>query len=102
MSESKRITEEEVLDYGFQAINDRLIILVDKKDEMTAGGLYIPDELQEKSIHGKILSVGDKVKSTLSDGDEVYFSKRAGMKLLEDYDNLLVMKEDDLLCKRSR
>ena len=75
-------------------------------DEVTAGGIVLPDSAKEKPRQGRVLSIGDgrllpdgtRVPHQLSEGDRVLFGSYAGTEVTVDEDELLIMNEDDILA----
>jgi chaperonin GroES len=88
-------------------LGDRLIVQPIEEEETTASGIVLPDTAKEKPQKGKVIAVGDgaiKEDGTrqpldLSDGDEVLYSKYGGTEITVDGDDLLVMRESDVLAK---
>jgi chaperonin GroES len=87
-------------------LQDRVIVKrLDEEPEKTRGGLYIPDTAKEKPQQGKILAVGkgkvaDDGRVTPLDvkvGDKVLFGKYSGSEIKVDGEELLIMREDDIL-----
>ncbi len=81
-------------------INDRVVVKPAKAEEKTAGGIIIPDTAKEKPQKGKIIAVGpgkDGIKMTVKVGDAVLYGKYAGQELHFKGDDLLIMREDDIL-----
>ncbi len=81
-------------------INDRVVIKPAPAEEKTAGGIIIPDTAKEKPQKGKIIAVGpgkDGNKMTVKVGDSVLYGKYAGQELHYNGDDLLIMREDDIL-----
>ena len=81
-------------------INDRVFIKPAPADEKTKGGIIIPDTAKEKPQRGKVVAVGpgkDGEKMTVKKGDTVLYGKYAGQELHYDGDDLLIMREDDIL-----
>ena len=84
----------------------KLVVKRTEADEMTAGGIVLPDAAREKPQQGKILSVGsgrtlaDGSKSELqvNEGDRVLFSSYAGTEIEVDGGSLLIMAEADILA----
>jgi chaperonin GroES len=88
-------------------LGDRLIVKAVEEEEMTASGIVLPDTAKEKPQRGKVLAVGDgkvaddgkRVPIDVSDGDEVLYSKYGGTEITVDGEELLVLKESDVLAK---
>ncbi|MEE9373803.1 MAG: co-chaperone GroES [Saprospiraceae bacterium] len=81
-------------------INDRVVVKPAPADEKTKGGIIIPDTAKEKPQRGKVVAVGpgkDGEKMTVKKGDKVLYGKYAGQELQYDGDDLLIMREDDIL-----
>ena len=92
-----------------EPLQDRLIVRRIEEGEQTRGGIYIPDAAKEKPQEGEIVAVGVgrildsgvQVKSTLSVGDRILFSKYGGSEVEIDGEKLLIMREDDVLVRIS-
>jgi chaperonin GroES len=89
-------------------LGDRLIVRAIEEEETTASGLVLPDTAKEKPQKGKVLAVGDgKInedtgKRTPLDvevDDEVLYSKYGGTEIKVDGEELLVLRESDVLAK---
>jgi chaperonin GroES len=88
-------------------LGDRLIVKAVEEEETTASGIVLPDTAKEKPQRGKVLAVGDgkvgddgkRVKLDVSDGDEVLYSKYGGTEITIDGEDLLVLRESDVLAK---
>ena len=88
-------------------LGDRLIVKVVEEEETTASGIVLPDTAKEKPQRGKVLAVGDgkvsdegkRVPIDVSDGDEVLYSKYGGTEITVDGEELLVLRESDVLAK---
>ena len=81
-------------------INDRVVVKPAKAETKTAGGIILPDTAKEKPQKGKIIAVGpgkDGVKMTVKKGDTVLYGKYAGQELNHKGEELLIMREDDIL-----
>jgi chaperonin GroES len=86
-------------------LQDRIIVKRMAEEEMTKGGIIIPDSAKEKPMEGEVIAVGNgKVldngqKSTpdVKAGDKVLFSKYAGTEVKIDGEEHLIMREDDIL-----
>ncbi|MEA2440817.1 MAG: chaperonin GroES [Thermoleophilaceae bacterium] len=90
-------------------LGDRLIVKAVEEEETTASGIVLPDTAKEKPQRGKVLAVGDgkvsddgkRVPIDVSDGDEVLYSKYGGTEITIDGEDLLVLRESDVLAKVS-
>jgi chaperonin GroES len=88
-------------------LGDRLIVQAIEEEQTTASGLVLPDTAKEKPQKGKVLAVGDgridddgkRVPLDVSDGDEVLYSKYGGTEIKVDGEDLLVLRESDVLAK---
>jgi chaperonin GroES len=86
-------------------LQDRVIIKRLEEEQKTAGGIIIPDTAKEKPQQGKILAVGPgkvldsgtRLEMTVKDGDIVLFGKYSGSEVKIDGDEVLIMREDDIL-----
>jgi chaperonin GroES len=89
----------------FRPLHDRVLVRRIDADEKTAGGIIIPDTAKEKPQHGEIIAAGpgtrnDKgeiVPLDVNAGDEVLFGKWSGTEVKIDGEELLIMKESDIL-----
>ncbi|MBA2545650.1 MAG: co-chaperone GroES [Solirubrobacterales bacterium] len=92
---------------NLKPLGDRLIIQASDEDETTASGIVLPDTAKEKPQKGKVLAVGDGAIAEdgtrrpldVSEGDEVLYSKYGGTEITVDGDELLVLRESDVLAK---
>ncbi len=90
---------------AFRPLHDRVLVRRIEAEEKTAGGIIIPDSAKEKPAEGEIVSVGsgtrgDDGKITPLDvkaGDKVLFGKWSGTEVKLDGEDLLIMKESDVL-----
>ncbi len=89
-------------------LGDRLIVRAIEEEETTASGLVLPDTAKEKPQKGKVLAAGDgrldddgkrRVPLDVSEGDEVLYSKYGGTEIKVDGEDLLVLRESDVLAK---
>ena len=91
-------------------LGDKLIVKRLEATVTTSGGIVLPDSAQEKPQQGRVLSVGDGVllpngtraKGQVSEGDRVLFSSYSGTEVSVDDENLLIMREDDILAILNR
>jgi chaperonin GroES len=87
-------------------LGDMLVVKRLEAVVTTSGGIVLPDSAQEKPQQGRVLSVGDgvllpngtRVKGQVSEGDRVLFSSYSGTEVSVDDENLLIMREDDILA----
>ena len=87
-------------------INDRVVVKPALAEERTKGGIIIPDSAQEKPMEGEIISVGTGHKSEdgkvtaldVKAGDTVLFTKWAGTEVKVQGEELMIMKESDILA----
>ena len=90
-----------------QPLGDRIIVEVLDEEATTASGIVLPDTAQEKPQRGKVLAVGpgardedgDYIKLDLEVGDEVIFSKYGGTEIKVGTDDVLILRESDVLAK---
>jgi chaperonin GroES len=86
-------------------LQDRIIVKRIQEEEKTKGGIIIPDSAKEKPIEGKVIAAGNgkvledgKVRPLdIKAGDRVLFSKYAGTEIKLDGDEVLIMREEDVL-----
>ena len=89
----------------FRPLHDRVLIKRLDSEEKTAGGLIIPDTAKEKPMEGEVIAVGegaynddgDRIKPDLKDGDKVLFGKWNGTEVKIDGEDLLIMKESEIM-----
>lgn len=90
---------------NIKPLQDRVIVKRIEEEEVTSGGIIIPDSAKEKPQQGKVLAVGPgkvleggtRVDMTVKAGDLILFGKYAGSEVKMDGDELLIMREDDIL-----
>ena len=89
----------------FRPLHDRVLIKRLDSEEKTAGGLIIPDTAKEKPMEGAVIAVGegaynddgDRIKPDLKAGDKVLFGKWNGTEVKIDGEDLLIMKESEIM-----
>jgi chaperonin GroES len=87
-------------------LNDRILVKRLEEEEMTKGGIIIPDSAKEKPAEGEVIAVGkgkindkgDRIKLDVKVGDRVLFSKYGGTDVKIDGVDHLIMREDDILA----
>ncbi len=90
---------------NFRPLHDRVLVKRVEQDVKTAGGIIIPDSAQEKPMEGQIVAVGSGARAEdgtvvpleIKAGDRVLFGKWSGNELKIDDQELLIMKESDIL-----
>ena len=90
---------------AFTPLHDRVLVKRVESDEKTAGGLIIPDSAKEKPAEGEVVAVGAglrddsgaRVALDVNAGDRVLFGKWSGTEIKVDGEDLLIMKESDIL-----
>ena len=91
---------------NIRPLHDRVIVRRKEEERTTAGGIVIPDAATEKPSTGEILAVGSGKITDSGDvraldvkiGDTVYFGKYSGTELKVDGEELLIMREDDIIA----
>src|ERR1700676_4483295 len=99
----------EVFNMKLKPLGDRLIVRAIEEDEKTASGIVLPDTAKEKPQKGKIVAVGDgkldedgkRIPLEVKKGDEVLYTKYGGTGSKIDGEDLLVLRESDVLAKVS-
>jgi chaperonin GroES len=92
---------------NLKPLGDRLIVEVLDEEELTVSGIVLPDTAKEKPQRGKVLAVGpgardedgDYIKMDVEVGDEVIFSKYGGTEIKVGADDVLILRESDVLAK---
>jgi len=90
---------------AFKPLHDRVLVRRVESDEKTAGGLIIPESAKEKPQEGEIVAVGDGARKdngelielAVKAGDKILFGKWSGTEITLDGEELLIMKESDIL-----
>ncbi|HSW58277.1 MAG TPA: co-chaperone GroES [Dehalococcoidales bacterium] len=92
-----------------QPLADRLVVKPIQKEEMTKGGIYLPDTAKEKPQEGEVMAVGPgrmtedgkRIVMDLKVGDRVIYSKYGGSEIKIDDVEMVILRESDVLAKRS-
>jgi chaperonin GroES len=90
---------------AFNPLHDRVVVKRVASDEKTKGGLIIPDSAKEKPAEGEVVAVGEGARKdsgelipmSVKKGDRILFGKWSGTEVTLDGDELLIMKESDIL-----
>lgn len=89
-------------------LGDRLIVQATEEEETTASGIVLPDTAKEKPQKGKVVAVGEgkwdedgekRIPIDVGEGDEVLYSKYGGTEITVEGEDLLVLRESDVLAK---
>ena len=91
-----------------EPLGDRVVVKPVAKEEVTKGGIVLPDTAKEKPQEGKVIAVGpgrmtDDGKRLAMDvkvGDIVIYAKYGGTEIKEDDDELIILRESDILAKK--
>tara|TARA_B100001123_G_scaffold414098_1_gene513156 strand:+ start:263 stop:553 length:291 start_codon:yes stop_codon:yes gene_type:complete len=86
-------------------LHDRVMVKRMDEEEKTAGGIIIPDTAKEKPMEGKVIAVGSGARAEngtiqpldVKKGDRILFGKWSGTEVTVDGDELLIMKESDIM-----
>jgi chaperonin GroES len=89
----------------FRPLHDRIVVRRVEADEKTAGGIIIPDTAKEKPQEGEVLAVGPGARDDsgqiqpldVKAGDRILFGKWSGTEISLDGEDLLIMKESDVM-----
>ncbi len=89
----------------FTPLHDRVLVRRVESDEKTPGGLFIPETAKEKPQEGEVVSVGAgarddagaRIPMEVKAGDKILFGKWSGTEIKLDSEELLIMKESDIL-----
>jgi chaperonin GroES len=90
---------------NFKPLHDRVLVRRIEGEEKTAGGLIIPDSAKEKPQEGEVIAVGEGarkdsgelIEMAVKAGDRILFGKWSGTEVKIDGEDLLIMKESDIL-----
>ena len=92
-----------------ESLGDRVVIKPTPKEEVSKGGIVLPDTAKEKPQEGEIIAIGPgrlsedgkRIAMEVKVGDKVIYSKYAGTEFKLDDEELVIMRESDILAKRS-
>jgi chaperonin GroES len=90
---------------ALKPLHDRVLVRRTESEEKTKGGLIIPDSAKEKPAEGEIVACGEGarkdsgelIEMTVKAGDKVLFGKWSGTEVMLDGEELLMMKESDIM-----
>ena len=91
---------------NLQPLGDRVVVRSIEAEQVTASGIVLPDTAAEKPQRGKVLAVGagrfedgKRIPPLVTKGDEVIYSKYGGTEVTVDGEDLLILRESDILAK---
>jgi len=92
-----------------EPLGDRVVIRPTPKEEMSKGGIVLPDTAKEKPQEGEIIAVGPgrmtedgkRMAMEVKKGDKIIYSKYAGTEFKLDDEELVIMRESDILAKKN-
>ena len=95
---------------ALQPLADRVLVKPIEKEEKTKSGIYLPDTAKEKPQEGKVLAVGPgkisedgkRIAMDLKVGDTVIYAKYGGTEIKIDDDELMILRESDILAKKTK
>ncbi len=93
-----------------QPLADRLVVKPIEREEVTKGGIVLPDTVKEKPQEGKIIAVGPgrlsedgkRIAMEVKVGDIVLYAKYGGAEVKIDDEDLIILHESDILAKKSK
>ena len=93
-----------------QPLADRVLVKPVEKEEKTKSGIYLPDTAKEKPQEGEVLAIGPgkmtddgkRLPLDLKVGDRVIYAKYGGTEIKVDEDELIILRESDILAKKSK
>ena len=93
-----------------QPMADRVLVKPIEREEMTKSGIYLPDTAKEKPQEGEVIAIGPgkmsddgkRVVMDLKVGDKVIYAKYGGTEIKIDDDELIILRESDILAKKSK
>jgi chaperonin GroES len=93
-----------------QPLADRVLVKPMEKEEKTKSGIYLPDTAKEKPQEGKVLAVGPgkmsedgkRIAMDLKVGDIVVYAKYGGTEIKIDDEELIILRESDILAKKTK
>jgi chaperonin GroES len=91
---------------NLKPLGDRVVVKALEREEVTKSGIYLPDTAKEKPQEGRVEAVGpgrildngERSKMELKEGDRVLFAKYAGTEFKLDGEDLLILRESDILA----
>jgi len=95
---------------NLQPMADRVLVKPIEKEEKTKSGIYLPDTAKEKPQEGEVIAVGPgkltddgkRIAMDLKVGDTVIYAKYGGTEIKVDDDELIILRESDILAKKGK
>jgi chaperonin GroES len=92
-----------------QPLGDRVVVKPMPREEVTKGGIVLPDTVKEKPQEGKVIAVGPgkmtdegkRIPLDIKAGDTVIYAKYGGTDIKEDGEELIILRESDILAKKT-
>ena len=93
-----------------QPLADRVLVKPIEKEEMTKSGIYLPDTAKEKPQEGEVIAVGPgkmsedgkRIAMDIKVGDTVIYAKYGGTEIKVDDEELIILRESDILAKKTK
>jgi chaperonin GroES len=93
-----------------QPLSDRVLVRPTEKEEKTKSGIYLPDTAKEKPQEGEVIAVGPgkladdgkRIPMDLKVGDRVIYAKYGGTEIKVDDEDLIILRESDILAKKNK
>lgn len=93
-----------------QPLADRVLVKPMEKEERTKSGIYLPDTAKEKPQEGKVMAVGPgkmsedgkRIEMDIKVGDTVIYAKYGGTEIKVDDEELIILRESDILAKKTK
>jgi chaperonin GroES len=106
----KNLKKEEEMAFKMQPLADRLVVKPIAREEVTKGGIVLPDTAKEKPQEGEVLAVGPgrmtedgkRIPMDLKVGDIVLYSKYGGTEIKVDGEELMILRESDILAVQAK
>jgi chaperonin GroES len=104
---AKRGAVKETMSRTYQPMGDRVLVKPIERDEVSKGGIILPDTAKEKSQEGEIIAAGPgrltdegkRIPMEVKKGDLILYAKYGGTELKEDGEDYLILTERDILAK---
>jgi chaperonin GroES len=96
--------------FKLQPLADRLVVRPIEREEVTKGGIVLPDTAKEKPQEGEVLAIGPgrlsedgtRIAMDVKVGDRVIYAKYGGTEIRVDNEELIILRESDILAKRAK